>query len=115
MESRESDGGRRGSARHSLDPISETAPGHSQGHSRRASRHSRHGRSRYAPTTESRLSRAIALDGREGAHTRASRYSEYRRESGRPTMVSSVAFSLYDGGDSEDESDEEEEELAIDE
>jgi hypothetical protein len=30
-------------------------------------------------------------------------------------MVSSVAFSLYDGGDSEDESDEEEEELAIDE
>jgi hypothetical protein len=39
---------------------------------------------------------------------------EYRRESGRPTMVSSVAFSLYDGGDSEDESDEEEE-LAVDE
>ncbi len=76
MESRESDGGRRGSARHSLDPISETAPGHSQGHSRRASRHSRHGRSRYAPTTESRLSRAIALDGRAGAPTRASRYSE---------------------------------------
>ncbi len=78
MESRESDGGRRGSARHSLDPISETAPGHSQGHSRRASRHSRHGRSRYAPTTESRLSRAIALDGREGAHTRASRYCDSR-------------------------------------
>ena len=62
-------------------------------YSRRASRHSRHGRSRYAPTTESRLSRAIALDGREGAQTRASRYSEYRRESGRPTMVSSVLSS----------------------